>query len=472
MLATDRLKIVAVAGLLLVSAGAGIAALTDDAPADERPDLETSSSQARDGSSGSSSGDQAPTAAQANSVGPSDYEDDVVFKEWTDSFDGAPASGSLDLRIDHGPVKVVGWDKPGYHVMVLQEPGDGQQAHDYETKAEFQDDSSGDSLDLTLTVERQGSYGVGVQSDAGSTEDPYRHRAIVAFVPAGTSFDEVNACSGHDHQFEDAWENAWRSVPWPWHDDETRVDVSCMEASGTGLAMHADLRYDDNESEEHEDHPFGIQAATVSGLDAETLTLANEHGDLAVKNTEAGQLTVLADHGDVEARGLSASNATLLSGHGDIQVRDADGADLAAASGSGDVAVDFTPTDDGTLALRTDHGEAVAGVAPASQVGYDVMTGTDHGDLTVALENTSVEKEDRYDNSSWQDPSHWTGWFQDDGYEKTAAGQSASWDDAAVQTEIRAFTDSGDVLVADGTQGPIDWDVEDDEDEDDDEADV
>lgn len=468
MPATDRMKVLAVAGILLVSAGAGIATLNDDAPADETKTLDRSSTEAPPSSSGEASGSSGPAVTQTQVSGPSQYEGKVL-KEWTKSFDGAPSTGNLDLRIDHGPVKVVGWDKPKYHIMVLQGKDKGQKAHDYETKVSFSDQGGSDAINVKLTVDRDGTYGVGVESAAGSTEDPHRKRAIVAFVPAETSYEEVNACSGQEHQFENAWEDTWGSAPWPWAQNEVKVDVACMKSdSSPDAAVHADLRMENNESEEEEDHPFGIEASGASNIDASTLTLASSYGDLKLQNVGASDMLVLAEHGSIGARGLSADNASLVTGYGDVAVRDAHGADLFAASSSGDVAVDFTPTGDGTLALLSDYGEVLTRVTPPGQVGYDIRTGTDYGDLTIAVSNTSVEKQSRQDNESWQDPSHWTGIFQENGYEKTATGTSASWDGAAVQTEIRAFTESGDVAVTDGSQGPIDWDGDDDEDDEDD----
>jgi hypothetical protein len=460
MIRSDRMKVLAVAGLLLVSAGAAIATLGSDAPAQERSATDASAPGSASSSSGGASSSSSSTTVGAQDVGPSDYEGNVL-EEWSGSFDSAPSTGHLDLRMDHGHVKVVAWDKPRYRVMLLQQSQDGQSANDYETKADFQDQSSGDAIDITLHVDREGTYGVGVDAEEASTEDPHPRRAVVAFVPAGTSYEDVNVCSGERHAFEQTWEDAWGSVPWPWSEDDPQVHPSCLkqqEQAGVAPTVYADG---------DEEQKLGVERTGVHGLEASTLRLATEYGDLAVEDTDAGTLAALTGSGPIDVRNVAAENATFLTSHGDVLIAGASGADLAAVSGGGDLAVDHTPTADGTVALYSEYGEVDARVPAPGEVAYDVDTRTDHGDLTVALEDTSVDHENREDNRSWQDPSYWMNLFEDDGYEKSASAQTDNWGDDAIQTGIRAATEDGDIVVTDGTQ-PADLgdegDNEDDED--------
>lgn len=457
----DRWKVLVVAGLLLASAGAGVAVYQDDAPAETAAASQPADETADEPGSAGDPGLAAD--ADAAPLSPSDVEG-PVYEEYTGSFDAAPATGSLDLRIDHGPVRVVGWDKAGYNVMVLQENATDSQASDYETKVEFDDQSSQDHLDLSLVVDRDGTYAVNVETAAGSTGDgDHAHPAIVAFVPSATSYEDVTACSGQEHMFEQTWEDTWGSVPWPWaDDDDVHVDPDCVGPDDSpGFHVNSDLTYQDDDEEEKTGYGFTTGA---SGIEGSTLRVATGHGDAALQDVDFANMEVLSGHGDLVAQGLVSGNATLLTAHGDVKVQEARGADLAVTTEHGDIAAGVTPTASGTLDLTSEHGNVQALVAPADGRAYDVSTGTDHGEMTLAVANATVERTEHGENESWRDPSYWTGIFEErDGYEETATARTGNWDAAPIQATVLAGTDHGDVLVTDG-QASVTWDLSDDED--------
>lgn len=461
----SRWKAIAAAVLLLASAGAGVAAFAQDGPGDDRAPETASSATgpAGDGEAPSTQDEETAVDASASSLSPDDF-DDRVLERFSGDRARAPATGNLELRVDRGPVRVVGWDDPGYEVLVLQEnASDGPAVHDHETSVDWSDDSSGDTLDLKLDVTRDGTYGAGVQTDAGSTEDPHRDRAVVAFVPAGTDYQEVVACSGREGAFEHAWEDSWGSIPWPWGDRRDVEEDDCLASEDSpGFHLHADLRLEDDGKEK----AFPEVRTGITGIDGESVRVSSAYGAVDATDLDVGAFTALSGYGDVHAEGVTAGNASLLSGHGDVVAPGTSGEDVQAVTEHGDVAVGFTPEASGTLLLWSGHGKAELQVVPPDPVAYDVSAGTDHGTIDVSVQDLTVEVRDRDDNESWQEPSYWLSLFEDDGYEKTADGRSPSWSSTATRTEVRAFTDSGDVLVTDGLQTSVDFTMDDGEDED------
>jgi len=89
-------------------------------------------------------------------------------------------TGSLDLRIDEAPVRVVTWEKNTYHVRVLQTPIEDTQVAPGETEVTLEASSSGSTLDLTVVVDREGPGGptASVEGTETGVADP--DRAIVA----------------------------------------------------------------------------------------------------------------------------------------------------------------------------------------------------------------------------------------------------------------------------------------------------
>lgn len=446
----SRWKAFTAAALLLVSAGFGVATIVPD-DTSETPTTTTAAT-TDDGATEDPSAVEA-VATETAIEDPSDV-DGPVLERFTGDRAEAPSTGTLDLRLDRGPIRVVAWDQPGYEVLVLQENASEDQAvHDHATNVDFQDASSGDTLDLSLVVDRDGTYAVGAESQAGSTEDPHRKRAVIAFVPADTSYGDVLACSGQEWAFEDDWEEAWGTPDWPWG-DHRRVDADegCVATDEEPpVGVHLDVKRDDDDEERSWSFTTG-----ADGLTGTTLTVADSYGDLELADVSFDEVSALAGHGSIAAQSLATSNGTLATEYGDVVVQDAEGADLNAFSGHGDAAVEFTPDDDGRLSLVTEYGDLAAQVATPSPPAYDVLAGTDHGEINVSLQDTTVETTDHDDNRSWQDPETYTGWLEEDGYEKTAEGQTNRYDGAATQTEVRAFTESGDVVVTDTSGDTID----------------
>lgn len=440
-------KIVAVAGLLLVSAGAGLAWYEDDDPAGAAPASAAESPQRPDAPAPR---DGSPSvAADGAALSPGDVEGNVL-ESFSGSFGSAPSTGALDLRIDDGPVRVVGWDEPRYEVLVLQGNGTDSPSSDRETEVTFDDASGRDRIELSLVVDRQGTYGVGVQTDAASTGDGHAHPAAIAFVPASTTYESVTVCSGQEHAFERAWEDAWGSVPWPWsRGDDVDGEGDCVPGDESPhLQASVDARLEGNDNGSRHDPGFVTGA---SGLEGESLRVATGHGDAAVEDVSFAQATILSGHGDLEVRDAAVGNATLLAGHGDVLVQGAQGADLSIYTDHGDVAAGFTPAGSGLVDVASDHGGVQVELAPAGPGAYDVLAGTDHGDLTLAVANATVERADREDNTSWQDPGYWTGILEEEeGYDETASARTQNWDGAGVRTDVVAGTDHGDVLVTDG----------------------
>ncbi|MDX1612060.1 MAG: hypothetical protein R3185_06800, partial [Candidatus Thermoplasmatota archaeon] len=67
------------------------------------------------------------------SPSPEDFGGQAI-ETFEKDLDDPAVTGWLDLRIDDGAVRVIGWDQDAYKVMVLQPPTDDGAVHDQETE--------------------------------------------------------------------------------------------------------------------------------------------------------------------------------------------------------------------------------------------------------------------------------------------------------------------------------------------------
>ncbi len=438
-------KTLAVALMLLVPAGVGMATLLE--PDQTDGNVSTTSAPPPVTEDATASQEASTSTYDASSFTMPEGE---VLETYEQSFSQPVETGALDLRIDRGAVRVVGWAQDAYKVVVLQEPTQGAEANDFEVQATFDDASQGDHLDLTLTVVQKGTVGVGTQVNDQGTQDPTPEVAIVALVPSSASYEEVQVCSGHLWALEERFEEVdW----WPFDEDAVNVDEICTGHDDTASASVnvGHVRVMSGE------HPEGLNVTFgVENLEGEALELYAEHQDVHVAGLNFAQAAFLLESGDVHGSHLAGSNHTVLTEYGDVSLGNVAVADLRAWSNSGDVTVDLVPRTTGTVDLLSEHGEIVVEVMRRGVVGVEMDAGTDYGDIVVQLTDAKVERNEEAEGN-WQDPGYWTGWLQDDGsYEHKATAETRGFDGDPVHLTLQAFTDSGDILVTDGSAPAMD----------------
>lgn len=400
-----------------------------------------------------------------------------IIAEEEGSFEAVPETGSLDLRIDRGMVRVIGWDKPAYHVLAIQEPSSNNGTSDYETNVEIQVDDSEDRLDITATLDREGTYSVSASAGSLQMGESHRDTALVAYVPAGTSYEEIFACEGQAHN--SAWDDAAETLPYVEQENETEcLPAEDSPTMGGQISINANQQRSLNVT-------TGAQALTgetftlvvehsdieLSELDVDELNLETDHGDVAARDITADEAQVRTDHGDLLATGWDAETLALESDHGDVALNgtvsqaevttdhgdlllkgdydkatiSTDHGDVLAAAtieqGSittdhGDIALRLDPQASGELSLDTDHGDVLVQVPTGPALGYDVTAKTDHGEVAINLTDartTSTAGEDEDDH--------------DDG--EIVHARTNGFENRPTQVTMTTTSDHGDILVTD-----------------------
>lgn len=398
-----------------------------------------------------------------------------VVESFEASFDEPIETGVLDLRIDHGQVKVVGWEKNAYKVEVIQTP-----TEDDRTTVEFTDDSEGSELNLSVIVDRQRQSGAHVDAGEQEVGEDHVDKAIVAHVPASATYESVYACEGQESMVSETIEDGLSRVP----GIEEHDDKACVPA-GDQPEMRGSIQIDADD----DDQTLNITWGAI-GLDGEQLTMRADYGDIQFEELDFETIEVVTDYGDLSGQTVTAEKAKLVTDYGDITIDQLDVNTFKAVSDYGDLQLDgtlgetdittqygdvdltgdvakgtittdhgeitvngtfdkgsmttdygdvilrLTPTETGALDVTSDHGAISAFVPKGEDYGYDVTAATDHGDVVVGLEDASTEG----DNASAEDEDD-----HDDG--ETVHAKTENFEERAVQLTLDLDTDYGDVWV-------------------------
>lgn len=409
-----------------------------------------------------------------------DYNGEII-EEFTGTFDEEVTEGTLDLRVDRGAVRVIGWDKPEYRVIVIAEPHEEAELSDYETTVEFKDRSSGSTIDLKAIADREGTYRI-QQDDHGVQTGEHVDLAIVAWVPASADYTKVRACSGQDHYVSGAWDTVEEVLG---NVSETeREDHGCVPAEDTPSTMgHISIN--------HESNSTGLNVTTgVVGLHGdllwaftdygsidveqvtfETVRMASDYGGIDLVDVTADRVDAVTDYGTIDAQALDTTKLKMASDYGDLTIEgEAEEAKLATdygdilVSGSfdsldittdyGDVAGDLDVRASGTYDVRTDYGDVMISVPAQDAIGYDVEAATDHGDVEIDLVDARREGQAQDEDEDEHDD------------EEAEHVRTRGFDDRAIQVEMDITTDYGDVTVG----HDLDVDTQDEDDDRDEDA--
>lgn len=405
----------------------------------------------------------------------SEFNGEIV-EEFTGSFDEEVTEGTLDLRVDRGAVRVIGWDKPEYRVVVVEEPHEEAEASDHETTVEFKDSSSGSTIDLKTVADREGTYRV-QQDDDGVRAGGHVDLAIIAWVPASADYTKLRACSGQDHFINGAFQTV-NEVLGEVSESEEK-DRGCVPAQDRPSTMgQININYDANHT--------GLNVTTgVSGLDGdllwaftgygdiqaeetgfETVRLASGYGDITLDEVSAERVDVETDYGDISAETLETEDLAIDTGYGDVHLEGT--VDAASLSTDyGDVVLDGTVDDlelttdygdvigqldiraSGAWDITTDYGDVALSVPAQQAIGYDVEAATDYGDVEIDLADADEQSSSEDEN--------------DDDDEEHEHVRTRGYEDRAIQVEMDITTDYGDVTVGHDTVD-LEEDEEDQED--------
>lgn len=395
--------------------------------------------------------------------------DEAAEGETIETFEGDVAeevtSGVLDLRIDRGSVKVVGWEQDRYEIQVLQESTDGRS--DGETTTEFQETVEDDKLTLELVVDRESSVGspVGTQGQEVGSDAP--ERAIVAHVPQSLDYESIYACEGQGYQAPNA------SLPVSVRSGHTEC-VNSDQPLDFQPRIHVNHRGDDGLNVTsglvgidgtQAELAFDNNPIVLAEIGFETLVAETDNGGIEGANVTTQQLAVHTDNGHVDL-GVDAESAdvhmdnghvTLVGEIGTIDARSDNGAidvvSSAIAEGSivtdnGAIEVHLDPAESGDLSLETDNGAIEAFLAHSEDVGYFAEGASDNGDVDIALVDERSADDD--------DPTE-----EHERYGEHEVAHTAGYEGKDIQFGITAETDNGGIQILEETAS-----LEDDEDED------
>lgn len=393
---------------------------------------------------GFSDEEASPVAASANS-----NEEAQTIETFEGEVPEDVTRGELDLRIDRGPVKVVGWAKDRYEIAVI---ADGNSSSG-ETTTDFQENVEEDKISLSLVVDHEQASAVEV-SVAGQEHGDAGERAIVAHVPQRLTYETIHACEGQHTQL-------------PGEDlvSEDDDDDECVEGSQTEL-VHGSIHITDGED-------AGLNASWgLQGLEAADAQIDAHNGDVALNQLDVATLDVETHNGAIEGADVTAEQLTLDTHNGDIDVgTDAQDArvtthngevqlkgdipSLDASSHNGDIAVaspvlangslethngaihlKATPATSGQLDLVTENGDVDVRLGHAQDVGYDVVGETENGDIDIALvdeaksdDKADAESDDHYDHREREE------------------ARTSGYEDKPVQLALSAQTDNGAIEI-------------------------
>lgn len=387
-----------------------------------------------------------------------------IVEEFTGSFDEEVTDGTLDLRVDRGAVRVIGWDKPEYRVVVVEEPHEEADVSDHETTVEFDDRSSGSTLDLKAVADREGTYRVQQDGD-GVRTGGHVDLAIIAWVPASADYTKIRACSGQDPFISGAVHTVGEVLG---EVSETeQEDRRCVPAQDRPSTMG-------QISINHAANHTGLNVTSgVTGLDGgllwaftgygdiqveeagfETVRLSSGYGDVALDEVSTQRLDIETGYGDIYAEALDTEDLAIDTGYGDVHLEGTvDAASLA--TDYGDVVLDGTFDDlelttdygdvtgqldiraSGTYEIATDYGDVGLSVPARQAIGYDVQAATDHGDVEVDLADAG-------DQGGAEDED-------DDDNEEDKHVRTQGYEDRAIQVAMDIETDYGDITVGHDT---------------------
>ncbi len=416
--------------------------------------------QTEDNAPGQSAPASDPSPANEDGQDTSDEEPSapsgILIDEHEASVSEDIQTGTLDLRVDHGHVQVIGWDKPAYHVMILKDETPEHRIEDYETDVTFSERTNDQHLDLHVIAERSGTHSIDA-SDGIQTGDDVR-LAIIAYVPDSIEYDVVYACSGQNDHISEAASN----IPSIFTDSEDRE--GCVPASETPeIPAQFRIQASGDEDRERVDRfntVTGIHAETIiqslrfgdihlSHIDAEDIFAMTRHGDVTVEDARAQDVIVQTRHGDVTVEAATANLLSAETRHGNIQA-DADTeqshlttrhgninaagsiADLLAQTRHGDIELTPTEVHDGQIVTETRHGSITLIVPDQPDTGYSAKGISDYGTVTINLQDMETVQ------SSDEDESY-------------KHAETRGYDDKAVQFEITSQTRHGDIHILEGT---------------------
>lgn len=380
-----------------------------------------------------------------------------VVETYEADLDPVPSTGELDLRIDHGAVRVIGWDKPSYQIQVIRAASTASVPDDPEIQRDFQDDSTDDHLDLNLTVDQEGVFEVEAGPNQAHIGTGGENVAIVAKVPRSIAYTSIYACQGQ-----------WRESPdvvQPPRTAQADEDGPCLEpeeptsspgtavvrvGSDPGLNVTTGAESLDGTELAVETTNDDIAAASI---DFDTLTLSTNNGDIDAENLTAGELVLHSNNGDVLAQAIDADASKIASNNGDLDLEGAFG-ELQAESNNGDVSVDgeatggslvsnngrvdakLVPTAVGEMEVSSNNGEVTLEVPTGQRYGYDATAQTNNGEAEVDLSGAQDQgAEDASDHDRQGSDQARTQGFE---------GREIRW-------TITASSNNGDVLVHDGS---------------------
>lgn len=382
-------------------------------------------------------------------------EDREAVETVEGTFDEAPATGALDLRVDRGAVHVEAWDEPAYEVKVVQTPTD-----DDRTEVTVDDASGADEINVSVTVDRRERTGADVETPAGNAGDGSVERAIVAKVPASTSFELVHACEGERGAVHDTVDDTLDQLPGSEDDDTREACVVSDDPEGFDVTIDADPEENERElnvtwgahgltgetlelSADHGDAFLSnltfaqVHVATEHGdlkaidLDTDTLKAATDHGDLALVG-DLGEVEATAEHGALRVSG-TADTASVDAEHGDVRVN-GDVGDGSIHAEHGDVSLRLEPTTDGAFNVTAEHGDVTAAVPEEPTYGYDVLASTEHGDVNVTLDDTETQASSQDGEESDEERVH---------------VRTENYAEREIQLDLVLENEHGDVVVGD-----------------------
>lgn len=402
-------------------------------------------------------------------------EEAEVIASYAQDYEANLTTGELDLRIDEGEVRVVGWANDSVSIEVLQTPTD-----DDRTKATIQDDTAGEHLNLSVVVDRQERTGVSAEIGPLSQGDDDPERAIVAYVPMDVAYQRVYACEGETSAVSQTIDDALDRLP----GTEEHEREACVPADGqpeTGGTIGINSGRDDPTLDVtagvfdlHGDAlelSFDDADLGVDRVDFAMARISTDNGDVTGTSVTLGDLKATTDNGDVDLSG-SISKVHATTDNGDVDLRsDITQAALTTDNGqvtvvgsladgtidtdNGDVILQLEPRASGSLDVTTDNGDVAVTVPEAQRYGYDVEASTDNGDIVIGLEDvrkagTTQGNASEDDHREDRDRVH---------------ARTHGFDSREIQLGLSLATDNGDVWVTDASDAVDDREDEDDGDD-------
>lgn len=456
------LLLVAISAVALALGAAAVTGAIGDSD-DEQAPLTLGSDDEQD--QGAPAPNDAPQDEDEDATAPGEHAGILVEEHEREDLEAQ--TGNLDLRVDHGHVQVIAWDKPAYHVQILQDEAPDDRIEDYETEVTFEESLDDEHLDLRVIAERTGTHNIAVSDGVESGDDV--RLAIVAYVPQSLAYDTVYTCSGQEGYLTEAASQ----IPMISTEADGADCVPPSQTPETGGQVSIYAGSDDDLER--------VQAlSTVQGIEAETIAQSFRYGDIQLADLDAADVYTTTRHGSINATSLNADAMHLTTRHGDVHLDDATVETLFAETRHGDIHADATTEEahlvtrhgditatgtitdlvlhtrhgdielipsqvnTGTIDTTTRHGSISIALPHAADTGYSAKGQSDYGDVAIALEDMDIVE------SSDEDGSY-------------KHAQTQGFEDKTVQVDLVSETRHGDVTVVEGDEIPTT--PEEDEDE-------